>query len=367
MKKTPLYDEHVRLGARMMPFAGYDMPVQYSSILAEHLAVRRAAGLFDVSHMGEIRATGPAALAFVQGLITNDAAKLTDGRALYTVMCNPDGGVVDDLLVYRLGAEDYLLVVNASTAASDFAWMQAHNDAGAELADQSEATALLAVQGPAAFEIVQQIVGEPITDIAYYHFKALAPGGFFGSRFALISHTGYTGEPGVEIYCDADKAAEVWQAVLEAGRPHGLLPAGLGARDSLRLEAGYPLYGAELDAATTPLEAGLGWVVKLAKEDFVGRDALRTAKDAGVGRKLVGFVMQERAVPRHGFEVVDPDEGETIGVVTSGGHSPLLEKGIGLAYAPNQPRYTEEGASLGIRIRDRVLPARVVRPPFHKK
>lgn len=368
LKKTPLYDRHVALGARMMAFGGYDMPVQYSGIIEEHRAVREAAGLFDVSHMGEVRVTGPEAFAFVQQLVTNDAAKLTDGRAMYTAMCLPDGGIVDDLLVYRVAENNYLLVINAANTESDLAWMRGNNPMGAALTDESEDTALLALQGPAAFDIMEAVVGESVggqrvRDVKFYRFLSM-PEGVFGG-WAMLSHTGYTGERGFEIYCEAAQAADLWDALLEAGAPHGLKPAGLGARDTLRLEAGYRLYGQDMTRATNPLEAGLGWVVKLDAGDFIGRDALRQIKsEGGPARSLVGFALDARGIPRHDDPLLDPDTEENIGVVTSGTQSPLLEQGIGLGYVPNEPAYTEPGSSLAIGGR-RTLPATVRKPPFH--
>jgi aminomethyltransferase len=368
LKKTPLHDVHVALGARMVPFAGFDMPVQYSGIIDEHMAVRTAAGLFDVSHMGEVYARGPHAFDFVQNLVTNDAARLTDGRAMYTVMCRPDGGIVDDLLVYRIGAEEYMLVINASNIEGDFAWMQAHNPMGAELTNASDEIALLAIQGPKAFEIVQTLVGDALDldAIRFYHFVPMAPGAFLGCSGILLSHTGYTGERGLEIYCKAGDAVRIWEALMEAGRPHGLKPAGLGARDTLRLEAGYCLYGNDITEETNPLEAGLGWLVKLDKGDFVGRAALLKVKEEGPARKLVGFVTEGRGLPRHGYPILDAG-GAEVGVVTSGTQSPVLGKGVGLGYVPNDPAFTRPGARLNIAVRNRTLPATVTKPPFHKK
>ncbi len=371
-RRTPLYDTHVRLGARMMPFAGYEMPVQYpAGILAEHHAVRQRAGLFDVSHMAEIRATGPGAHAFVQALVTNDidALPVPDattglGRALYTVMCTEAGGIVDDLLVYRMGEAEYLLVVNAANHATDVAWMHAHNAAGATLTDISDATALLALQGPKAAEIASRALGIDVSDIPYYHFRTLPEGALFGSRTGIVSHTGYTGEPGLELYLDADRAADAWDALMAAGEADGLLPCGLGARDTLRLEAGYSLYGNDLNTTTTPLEAGLGWVTKFGKGDFVGRDALAAQKAAGVPRRLVAFAMQERCIPRHDQTLVDAD-GAEIGIVTSGTQSPTLGVGIGMGYVPNTPAFTAPGSEVWVEQRGRRFRATVARPPFH--
>lgn len=371
LKRTPLYETHQALGARMMPFGGYDMPVQYKGILEEHRAVREAAGLFDVSHMGEVMVTGPDALAFVQHLMTNDASTLYDGRALYTVMCRPDGGAIDDLLVYRLAEDAYLLVINAANTEKDLAHIRAEHAAfegDVTVEDVSDQTALLALQGPKALEIAQAVapeLGQALADLKPYHFLRPAPGAFLGCERALISATGYTGEPGLEIYCEPERVEAVWEALMEAGAPLGLQPAGLGARDTLRLEAGFCLYGNELNEETTPLEAGLGWVVKLQKDAFVGREALAQRKEAGLERRLVGFVMEDRGIPRQGYAIVDGD-GNPIGEVTSGSQSPVLGHGIGLGYVRNDPAFTTPGSRLGIAVRSRILAATVTKPPFHK-
>lgn len=366
LKTTPLHDRHVDLGARMMPFGGFEMPVQYTGIIEEHVAVRTAAGMFDVSHMGEIFVRGPHAFEFVQQLVTNDAARLYDSRAMYTVMCRPDGGIIDDLLVYRINEEEYLLVVNAANIDKDFDWMVQNNPMKAMLDNVSEDVALLAVQGPQSFDIVEQVVGESLEGIDYYHFRRLPAGSFFGSDMGLISHTGYTGERGLEIYCDRNAAGDVWDAVLKAGSARGLLPAGLGARDTLRLEAGFALYGNDIDETTNPLEAGLGWVTKLDKDDFIGRDALLEAKRRGPVRKLIGFVLEDRGIPRHGYAIMGDGE-EAIGEVTSGSQSPILQRGIGLGYVPNDARFTEPGSRIYVSARGRQYAAVIRKPPFHKK
>ena len=363
LKKTPLHATHEALGARMMAFGGFDMPVQYTSIIDEHQAVREKAGLFDVSHMGEVLVRGPQAFSFVQQLVTNDAARLYDGKAMYAVMCQEDGGAVDDLLVYRLNAETYMLVINASNIEKDLAWMRDHNPMGAELEDLSETTALLAIQGPNAPAIVQKLTDVDLSDIKYYHFAEMPPGAFVGCNRAILSRTGYTGEPGFEIYCEGEKASDVWAALMEAGKADGLQPAGLGARDTLRLEAGYCLYGNDLTSETNPLEAGLGWVVKLDADEFVGREALQQVKAEGPERKLVGLVLEARGIPRHDYEILA--DGEAVGVVTSGTQSPVLNKGIALGYVPNNPAYTEPGRSLEISLRGRPAAATVTKPPFH--
>jgi aminomethyltransferase len=350
----------------MVPFAGFEMPIQYSGIIEEHLAVRKAAGIFDVSHMGEIFVRGPHALEFVQNLITNDAERLYDGRAMYTVMCRESGGIVDDLLVYRLNDEEFMLVVNASNRRKDYEWMLQNNAAKAEIDDLSDEIALIAVQGPRAFEIMDALTTESISNLKYYHFRRLPELSFLGCRRAIISHTGYTGEAGVEIYCEADKADHVWNSVMEAGKDKGLLPAGLGARDTLRIEAGYSLYGNDITESTNPLEAGLGWVTKLEKDDFIGKAALVEIGKKGLERKLVGFVLQERAIPRQGYPIHSTD-GRGIGVVTSGTQSPLLKKGIGLGYVTNETRYTEPESEVMISIRGNDSRAIVQKPPFHKK
>ncbi len=366
LKQTPLHAKHLDLGARMTDFGGWDMPVQYSGIIDEHLAVREKAGLFDVSHMGEVYVRGPEAFDFVQRLITNDASKLTDGRALYTVMCYEDGGVVDDLLVYRLAEDEYMLVINAANIEKDLAWMREYNPMGAALEDASEATALLALQGPEAEAILQSLTDEDLGAVKFYHFAQPEPGAFLGCERALLSRTGYTGEPGFEVYCEAGKAEAVWDALMDAGQARGLKPAGLGARDTLRLEAGFCLYGQDLGKETNPLEAGLGWLVKLDAGSFVGREALQAAKENGLEKKLVGFVVEERGIPRAGQALLGED-GEEIGTVTSGTQSPILEKGIGLGYVPSDAAFTEPGRPLGVQSRRRALKAQVAKPPFHKK
>jgi len=350
----------------MMPFAGFDMPVHYGSIIEEHKCVRTSAGLFDVSHMGEVMVEGPKAFAFIQHLVSNDISRLSDGRALYTVMCNPEGGVLDDLLVYRLGEEAYMLVINASNIADDFAWMEANNPMGARLENKSEEIGLLAIQGPTAFRVVQQLTDFPIEDLKYYHFKQMAPGSFLGCKQAILSYTGYTGEPGLEIYCEAEKTTLIWEALMVAGADEGLRPVGLGARDTLRLESGFCLYGHELTEHTTPLEAGLGWLTKLDKPEFIGHKALRQQKADGIPRKLIGFVLEGRGIPRQAYAILNASN-ESIGEVTSGTQSPLLNKGIGMGYVPNDPAYTLPGTLLTIDARGRLMNATVQKPPFHKQ
>jgi glycine cleavage system T protein (aminomethyltransferase) len=364
-RKTPIHQLHVALGARMMPFAGFDMPVQYSGIIDEHFAVRERAGIFDVSHMGEVIVTGPGAFAFVQHLVTNDASRLEDGKAMYTVMCRPDGGIVDDLLVYRLSEERYMLVINAANIRSDIEWMKSSNEVGANLDDISDSTGLLAVQGPAAFDIVQKLTPESLAELKFYHFIELEPGTFFDCQQAFISYTGYTGEKGLEIYCDADRTEAIWNSIMEMGKKFGLQPAGLGARDTLRLESGFCLYGNDLSLDTNPLEAGLGWLTKLDADDFIGRSALVEIKRNAPSRKLIGFVASERGIPRHDNQILNSG-GDVVGIVTSGTQSPMLKKGIGMGYVENDTRYTDPGSELRIESRGKTFGVQVKRPPFHK-
>jgi aminomethyltransferase len=365
---TPLHAAHVALGAKMAPFAGYDMPIQYSGILDEHRAVRTAAGLFDVSHMGEFSVRGPQAEAFVQRLVTNDAGSLTDGRAMYAVLCHDSGGAVDDLLVYRFAPDHFMLVVNASNRHKDWDHARAVLAEGgfdAELTDDSDDVSLLALQGPKAFEIFEAAFGFSAAHIPYYHFEQATPGSVGGAHLAVVSHTGYTGEKGLELYVENEAAEAVWNALLAAGEAHGLRPAGLGARDTLRLEAGYCLYGHELTDETTPLEAGLGWVVKPDAGDFVGREALVQQKTSGVPRRLVGLVCEGRGIPRDGCAVMD-ESGAVVGTVTSGSQSPVLGAGVALALVENRPEVTAPGTRLAVDVRGRPLAATVTKPPFHK-
>lgn len=357
--RTPLHGEHAALNAKLVPFAGYEMPVQYpTGITAEHHAVRRAAGLFDVSHMGEFTVRGERALEFVQHVSTNDASKLEVGQAQYSTLLNEAGKLLDDLLVYRY-PDHYMLVVNGANKEKDWAWVSRFAERfGVELEDRTDDVALLALQGPKAEAILARLTDADLGAIRYYRFAE----GTVDGVAATISRTGYTGEDGFELYVPAAEAPRLWRALLEAGKEDGLLPAGLGCRDSLRLEMGYALYGNDLDDGRTPLEAGLGWVVKIPKGEFVGREALVAQKEAGIPSKLVGFRLKERGFPRHGYAVVGPD-GETVGEVTSGVLSPTLGVGIGMAYVP--PALAAPGTEIGIRIRESVVPAEVVKPPFH--
>jgi aminomethyltransferase len=358
LKQTPIHDEHVAQNGRMVPFAGYAMPVQYpTGIVKEHQAVRNAAGLFDVSHMGEFEVRGPGALDLVQHLLTNDASKLDVGQAQYTVLCQEDGTALDDCLVYRFD-DHYMVVVNAANLEKDRAWFEkAAADFDVEFADRSEEIGLLALQGPKAQSILGRLTDADLEAIRFYRFTEGAVAG----KDAVISRTGYTGEDGFELYLAAADAAHVWRELLEAGEEDGLIPAGLGARDSLRLEVGYILYGNDLDERRTPLEANLGWVVKLGKDDFVGRDALARQKEEGPTEKLVGFVLRDRGFPRQGYEIrVD---GEPAGEVTSGVLSHSTGQGIGMGYVPAAA--ASPGTEIEVVIRDRAIPAEVVRPPFY--
>lgn len=362
MKKTPLNQIHRELGARMVDFGGWDMPVQYSGVIDEHLAVREAAGLFDVSHMGEVEVTGPGALAFVQVLTTNDAAKLVDGQIQYSAMCYPAGGVVDDVTLYRFNAERFFFCVNASNTDKDFAWMQKTlADSGLTdvvLNNRSEEFAQIALQGPKAEKILASLTAVALADIAYYHFCE----GVVAGEHMIISRTGYTGEDGFELYLPASAAVKVWQQLMAAGVPFGLLPIGLGARDTLRLEKGYALYGHELSQEITPLEAGLSWITKLDKVDFVGKAALAVQQAAGVPRRRVGLLMQERGIPREGYPIFVGDR--QVGIVTSGTMSPTLKVGVALALV--EPDAAGVESVLDVAIRNRRMRAKVVRPPFVK-
>lgn len=359
LKRTPLWEEHRNAGAKLVPFAGYDMPVQYrSGIIAEHQTVRKFAGLFDVSHMGEIDIRGPQALDLVQYVTTNDASKLEYGQAQYSVMCREDGGAIDDCIVYKM-RDGYMIVVNASNRVKDRDWISHHAQKfDCEVNDRSDDVALIAIQGPRAEKILAQITDANLQAIRYYHFDE----GKVADAAAIISRTGYTGEDGFELYLPVGDAVKVWRRLLEVGAAEGLSPAGLGARDSLRLEMGYALYGNDIDEKKTPLEAGLGWVTKLDKGDFLGAEALRTLKEKGVRQKLVGFVLKEKGFPRHGYEVRAGGQG--VGEVTSGTVSPSVENGVGLAYVATEA--SKIGTPIEIMVRDKPVAAEVARPPFYK-
>lgn len=361
MKTTPFTDKHIALGAKMHEFAGYNMPIEYSGIIDEHLTVCNAVGVFDVSHMGEFWVKGPNALAFLQKITSNNVAALTPGKVQYTCFPNEDGGIVDDLLVYQYEPQKYLLVVNASNIEKDWDWCVSHNTEGAELENSSDRTAQLAVQGPKAILALQKLTDINLSEIPYYTFKV---GEFAGEKNVIISNTGYTGAGGFELYFYPDAAEQIWKAVFEAGEEFGIKPVGLGARDTLRLEMGFCLYGNDLDDTTSPIEAGLGWITKFVDgKNFTNRAMLEKQKTEGTVRKLVGFEMIDRGIPRQGYELVNAD-GEKIGVVTSGTMSPTRKIGIGMGYV--SPEYSKLGTELYIDMRGRKLKAVVVRPPFRK-
>lgn len=357
MKETALTHVHAELGAKMVPFAGYSMPVQYSGLTQEHLAVRNAAGLFDVSHMGEFFVKGPEAEAFVQYVTSNDVSKLTIGKIQYSCLPNAKGGIVDDLLVYKLNDDEFLLVVNASNLEKDFNWIQSHNRFDATLTDRSDQMSLLALQGPKANAILAELTAVDLGNIPYYNFKL---GEVAGIQNVIISNTGYTGAGGFELYIANEDARKLWNALMEVGESYGMLPAGLGARDTLRLEKGFCLYGNDIDDTTSPLEAGLGWVTKLNTE-FVGRDKIADLKERGIQRRLVGFEMIDRGIPRQGYPILNA-EGETIGEVTSGTQSPSLNKAIGMGYV--EVAYKSPETEVYIQVRKKQLKARVVKTPF---
>lgn len=360
-QKTPLYDTHVALGARMVPFAGWEMPVQYAGVMAEHLAVRSAAGLFDVSHMGEFEFAGPDALACLQWLTPNDVSKLGLGQGQYSLLCNEKGGVVDDIIIYRLEENRYLMVVNASNIEKDFKWVQKNQKGDVKITNRSDEFALIAIQGPKAMGILQKIASTDITTIPRFNcaFASLN-----GAGECLIARTGYTGEDGCEIFVAPAKAAMLWNALMDAGKSDGIVPAGLGARDTLRLEMKYPLYGHELTDATNPIEAGLSWVVKLGKNaDFVGKSEIQKVKDTGGKTALVGFELEDKGIPRDGYPLVLNKK--IIGSVTSGTMSPSLKKAIGVGYVPAHLAAIGSKFSVDIRGSERI--ARVVATPFYKK
>ncbi len=360
LKRTPLYDLHVSLGARMVDFVGWEMPVQYTGPIPEHMAVREAAGLFDVSHMGEIEVTGEGALDLVQRVTTNDVSKLDDNQVQYSTLLNESGGVIDDLLVYRINSEYFLLIVNASNIDKDYEWINGHNSSGSVVVyNTSGAWALLALQGPRSERILQDLSDHMLDRIPYYWSQQVQVDGV-GCR---VSRTGYTGEDGFEILCPVDDAQHLWNRLLVTGHDRGLVPCGLAARNTLRLEAAFRLHGNDMDEKTTPLEAGLGWVIKLNKGDFVGREALARQKAEGLTRKLVGFEVLDRAPARDNYPVAV--DGVEVGRITSGSPAPYLKKNIGLAYVPTQ--YAVIGRDISIIIRGRQVPARIVETPFYKR
>ncbi len=358
--ETPLHDWHVRRGGKMVDFSGWHMPVQYSGLVHEHTAVRERAGLFDVSHMGEIRLRGADALASIQRFTVNDASVLQEGQAQYTAMTNQAGGIIDDLLVYRMGTEDYLLVVNAGTRAKDYEWIARQAGPDVELVDESAEWAQLALQGPVAERVLGEVLDADVTGIGYYRFARIE----YGGDPAIVSRTGYTGEDGFEVYLRPAHAERLADAILEAGAADQVVPAGLGARDTLRLEAGMLLYGNDMDEERTPVEAGLSWIVKNDKGEFIGRQALVQQKENGSPDKLVGLEVIGRGIPRHGYPVLSAD-GSPIGAVTSGTFSPTLKTGIGLAYIETAASALE--TEVAVEIRGRSVPARIVKPPFYRR
>lgn len=357
MKRIPLHDIHVGLGAKMVPFAGFEMPVRYSSDLDEHHTVRNGVGVFDVSHMGEFVLRGPGALELIQKVSANDASVLTDGKVQYSYLPNATGGVVDDLLVYRYDENEYYLVVNASNIEKDWDWIVSHNTEGVDMENISERLCLLAVQGPKAMATLQKLTEIDLSSLDYYTFTT---GNMAGIDDVLISATGYTGAGGFEIYVWAKDAESMWNAIFEAGAEFDIKPVGLGARDTLRLEKGYCLYGNDIDDTTSPLEAGLGWVTKFTK-DFTNSAALKAQKEQGISRKLIGFELLEKGIPRGHYDLCTAD-GQQVGEVTSGTISPTLQKGIGLGYVPTN--MAKPGTEIFVKVRDRLLKAQVVKLPF---
>lgn len=359
MKTTALTETHIALGAKMVPFAGYNMPVQYEGVTIEHETVRNSLGVFDVSHMGEFLIEGPKALDLIQSVSSNDASKLTNGKAQYSCLPNDTGGIVDDLIIYKLKDEQYLLVVNASNIEKDWNWIESKNTMGATLRNLSDDYSLLAIQGPKAVIAMQSLTSHDLSAIKFYNFVV---GDFAGVEHVIISATGYTGSGGFEIYCKNSEVKQVWDQVLEAGKDYGIKPIGLAARDTLRLEMGYCLYGNDIDDTTSPIEAGLSWVCKFNKP-FTNSVALEKEKQQGPERKLIGFELDDRGIPRQGYAIVD-GQGKTIGVVTSGTMSPSLGKGIGLGYVPSV--LATAGSKIHIQIRKNAVPATVVKLPFYK-
>ncbi len=359
MKKIPLHEIHVALGAKIVPFAGFEMPVRYSSDKEEHMAVRQGAGMFDVSHMGEFLVKGPHALQLIQKVTSNDASTLIDGQAQYSCLPNDQGGIVDDLIVYRFAEDDYMLVVNASNIEKDWDWISSQNSMNAELTNVSDDYCLFAVQGPKAADVLQKITTVDLQAIKFYHFTKGAIGGVDD---VIISGTGYTGAGGFELYVQSEHAAALWKKIMDAGEPEGLLPVGLGARDTLRLEMGYCLYGNDIDDQTSPLEAGLGWITKFTK-DFVNAEALKKQKEEGVSRRLVGLKMIDKGIPRQGYDIQDGD-GNHLGTVTSGTMSPCLNIGVAMGYV--KQGFHKQGTEVFITVRNKSLKAVVSRPPFYK-
>lgn len=361
LKKTPLNEAHRALGGKMVDFGGWDMPVQYEAgVIAEHLATREKAGLFDVSHMGEIHVDGADAIPFVNSLTTNDVSKLVDGQAHYSALTNENGGVIDDLLVYRFAEDKLLLVVNAGTQDKDWEWISSkRGDFNVDLRHASVEYCQIAIQGPKAIEILRKLTDTDLESIKYYHFKQ----GEVDGVPAILSRTGYTGEDGYEVYADASKAVQLWNKMLETGKAEGILPCGLAARNTLRLEAAMSLYGHELSDDISPLEANLGWICKLNKGDFVGREAMQKLKEDGLKRKLVGFEVTDKGIARDGFDVYIDDR--KVGQVTSGSPAPFLKKNIGLAFVPTE--FANPGQEIKIDVRGKMLSASIVPTPFYKR
>lgn len=359
MKETALTAVHEELGAKMVDFAGFKMPVQYAGLKHEHEIVRTKVGVFDVSHMGNIYARGANAEALLQKVSSNDLSKLAVGKAQYCYLPNEDGGIVDDLIIYKLGAEEFLLIANASNIEKDWNWLVKHNDVGAELVNESDQWSIFAIQGPKAAESMQSLTSVDLSALKFYSFEI---GEFAGVKDVIISATGYTGSGGFEIYVKNEFAKQVWDKVFEAGADFGIEPIGLGARDTLRLEMGYCLYGNDIDDTTSPFEAGLGWITKFTK-DFVNSEALKAKKEAGAQNKLVGFELIDKGIPRHDYEIQDAN-GQKIGRVTSGTMAPSLNKAIGMGYVPVE--YAEEGKEIYIAVRNKSLKAQVVKTPFYK-
>ena len=358
--KTALYDIHIALGAKVIPFAGYEMPVRYTGDNEEHMTIRNGVGLFDVSHMGEFIIRGPKAIDLIQKVTTNDASKLQFGKAQYSCLPNLTGGIVDDLIVYHIAEDEWMLVVNASNMQKDWDWIVANNTMGAEMINISEETSLLAVSGPKADAVVKKLTYMAVETLPTYGFMK---GKFNGVDKVLVATTGYTGERTYEIFFKNEYAIDMWNAIIAAGQEFGIKPCGLGARDTLRLEMGYMLYGNDINDTTNPIEAGLGWITKTDKGEFNGKDHIMRLKEGGLARKLVGFVMVDKGIPRHDYPIVM--NGGEVGKVTSGSISPITNEGIGMGYVPIE--FAKEGSIIGIQIRDKVLEAKVTRPPFIKK
>lgn len=357
MNTTALTKKHIELGAKMVNYAGYNMPVQYEGVNIEHETVRNGVGVFDVSHMGEFLIKGDKAIDLIQKITSNDASKLTNGKAQYSYMPNNEGGIIDDLLVYRISEKEYLLVVNASNIEKDWNWIKSHNNYNVEIENISKSMSLLAIQGPKATEVLQKLTSVNLSEIKYYNFKK---GEFAGVKNIILSATGYTGSGGFELYIPNSEVEIIWDKIFEAGKEYNIKPIGLAARDTLRLEMGFCLYGNDIDDTTSPLEAGLGWVTKFSK-DFINSEELKKQKEAGILKKLVGFELLERGIPRHNYEIVD-SEGVKIGRVTSGTMSPTLKKAIGMGYVNKE--MSLEGNDIYIKIRNKQVPAKIVKTPF---